>query len=1051
MADSLAQRALDYWHSVEFFNHFNLDAVIETARANERREFFVASDQLNEGEWLQHADKVRYLYLLPFDVSEVTALAMVHGFAPTTALDQQRDQEYAPEGLTCYAQLKLTAEGVPDFKSLSLSTLPWAAGMLRQGRLDQLCAPTFEASVANVKEKIESAWSCRTDDKCSPGFVGVLAVLLADWAGFRPRGQDLAWVDVQKDQPKAPPKQVAPPPAGETDSGEDAPALTVDELPILNSFYYHDLKFAAAALGQPGPPHPLHAYLSAARVDKLDLETAAGEQAILDALDPAHTNAGRWPAEPVLLQSLMQQFALNKMRALAPGGLLSVNGPPGTGKTTLVKDLVADLIVQRAEALAALPTARQGVSSTNAMIGFGAEAPVSVPTLIPALTGFEIVVASSNNGAVENLSLELPQLSGLAADFKPSLRYFSEVATKYAGTRNGRPWKRPEPPVWGLVSAALGKSKNRQRFQQIFGYNAATPSKRPGDRFLKKEQVDHAAWDAEGAMNYWRFAKERKHSVPSFDQAKRRFLRAKASYAAYEANQMTLRKKWLAFLDAWSAAKPTLELHADLRHEPQPLLDELDARVQQIGHQLAQLELTLWPTMLRWLMRWFSQRNFMAWLDARARQLQALNLRDDLTLVLKLQEKTGQLHLWDGLPLGSHRNQEAALWHGTAYNKLRNELFAAAMELHQAFFLEAAPSGVGIAIGNLLSKRVTHGQPLPVWQWLFMLVPIVSSTFASVRNQFRGIEPGSLGWLIIDEAGQAIPQAAVGALLRARRAVVVGDPLQIEPVVGVPTRLIEKLGAVWLGDQAGAYAAHHHSVQTLSDRAHGYGVRHPLRDDEFIGIPLVMHRRCDNPMFNIANKIAYRERMLHAKDAAVSAHPVLGKSDWWDVKGSCQQGKYVPEQGLHVLERLVALYVGEVRAGRNALPAVYVITPFREVKQGLVGLLLQKAEWTARLAPHGLAAPGNLEDLRDHIGTVHTFQGKEADIVFFVLGCDRERVGAMNWAASSPNLLNVAVTRAKKHCYIIGDQSLWGGLPFFQVALREYAAANAHQAPADRG
>lgn len=1040
MTAPLAQKVLDYWHSVEFFNHYDLDDVIKEARANERREFFISSDKLDEPEWLRHENKARIVYLLPFDVGQITEMAISRVAGKASATDDQRDQEFAPEGLTCFAQLRLNTAGTPDFNSLSFSTLPWAAGMLQQGKLSQLCASAFEESVANLKEKFESAWSCRADEKCSPVFLQVLSGLLVDWAGFQPRGRDIAWVDVQKEPAKVSSK--ATPSSAESDGQEDPPILVADELPILNSFYYHDLKLAAASLQQQHKPHALHAYLGAGGIRKLDLETAAGEQAIHDALSPSLTNAGRWPTEPELLQSLMQQFALNKMRALPEGGLLSVNGPPGTGKTTLVKDLIADLIVKRADVLAGLPMAKAGVAKESVKVGFGTDAPIPLPVLVSELTGFEMVVASSNNGAVENLSLELPQLAGIAKDHVDTLRHFGEVATKYAGTQNGRPWKQPQAPVWGLISAALGKSKNRQRFQQIFGYNAESPSKRPGERFLKKDLVDVDAWDAEGAMNYWRFIQERKHSVPSFDSAKRRYQQAKGAYAIFEANQANLRKKWLEFVEAWSFARPALELHTDLQAEIQPIADELDARIRQFNRQLEQVELTLWPSMFRWMMRWLSRQKFGVWLNARSKLLQTENLRDDLAIVLKLQEKTGQLHLWDGLTLDSHRNQAAALWQGSEYNRLRSELFAAAMELHQAFILEAAPSSVGIAIGSLLSKRVTQGTPLPVWQWLFMLVPVVSTTFASVRNQFRGVAPGSLGWVIIDEAGQAIPQAAVGALLRAKRAVVVGDPLQIEPVVGIPTRLVKKLGEVWLGEQADAYAAHQHSVQTLSDRAHEFGVRHPLRDEEFIGIPLVMHRRCDNPMFDIANKIAYRERMQHAKSSVVTAHPVLGKSDWWHVAGTCEQSKYVHEQGQHLMAQLIALYVSEARAGRPALPKFYVITPFREVKKGLIDLLLNKREWAARLSQHGLPVPGNLEELRANIGTVHTFQGKEADIVFFVLGCDQDRIGAMNWAAGSPNLLNVAVTRAKKHCYIIGDKALWGSLPFFQTALQEYAKVN---------
>jgi superfamily I DNA and/or RNA helicase len=46
--------------------------------------------------------------------------------------------------------------------------------------------------------------------------------------------------------------------------------------------------------------------------------------------------------------------------------------------------------------------------------------------------------------------------------------------------------------------------------------------------------------------------------------------------------------------------------------------------------------------------------------------------------------------------------------------------------------------------------------------------------------------------------------------------------------------------------------------------------------------------------------------------------------------------------------------------------------------------------------------------------------------VIFVLGAPSpSQVGARNWAGGRPNLLNVAVSRAKEALYVVGNRRLW--------------------------
>jgi superfamily I DNA and/or RNA helicase len=64
-------------------------------------------------------------------------------------------------------------------------------------------------------------------------------------------------------------------------------------------------------------------------------------------------------------------------------------------------------------------------------------------------------------------------------------------------------------------------------------------------------------------------------------------------------------------------------------------------------------------------------------------------------------------------------------------------------------------------------------------------------------------------------------------------------------------------------------------------------------------------------------------------------------------------------------------------------------------------------------------------------------QGREADVVVLILGTDPSPAKkARDWAARPANLLNVAVSRARRRLFIIGDHEERRDVPNFQDAAR---------------
>ncbi|NKY33067.1 hypothetical protein HGA13_08290 [Nocardia speluncae] len=916
-----------------------------------------------------------------------------------------------------------------------------------------------------------------------------------------------------------------------------ADEVSGDEL--INSFYAEDLNRVAGELLSGNAGQAVQDYLASdgtvESVRRLDVRMDPAR--VLKDLHPAVIPNGRWPGRPDQPLVSSQQFAINNiMRKLSDPdarGLYAVNGPPGTGKTTLLRDLIAAIVVQRAEVLAGLPGPRSAFRpSSEAVKWQDPEKPqysLRIVPLIEELTGFEIVIASSNNGAVENITLEVPTETSIDTESFPDADYLSGAATLLAGE-----------PCWGAVAARLGKRANRSGFVDLFWWG-----KEQGLHPTLREYIDGSA---AGGTPSWGDAKQRfrdavaeverlrtereavagLYQMCSGPDATLTDLRAGAAAWRRECGQLETRRDGLlgslaAHNDAHSQ---NLAVVADRRGA----LSAVEVRARRAGRQLAQLEEhchqhaeerpAWWKRLFvraadqRW------QREHTAYQQAvtqsresvqatrseqqereialntaveqttlseeqvaiarqqvqdcerRLQQCQAkIAEADDMaqTRVMELQNAAVELeqerlrrpgHVpgpeWTAPPedrSAMETREQTAPWMDPEFARARSEVLLAALDLHRAT-LFAEPDLVWRnmrAVTDIVRgdspDNLPEGTLLAGWQMLFFVVPAVSTTFASLPTMFAGLGRESIGWLVIDEAGQATPQAAVGGLWRSRRAVIVGDPRQLEPVVTLPMPGQKLLANHF--DVDIYWAPQSNSAQSLADRATPVGTWLPGLDElenVWIGSPLRVHRRCDQLMFEVSNAIAYDGMMVNGVNGRTE-FPLARNNLWIDVQAPADGRKWNPEEGkqlVSVLEKLHARIsesmidelagIREESTDRDALPAwaqdphekqaearrrladsIFIVSPFREVI----------TETSRYLRRNNFTIPPS------RCGTIHTTQGKEADIVIMVLGSATDQRRARAWASATPNLLNVAITRTRRCLIVIGDYENWSKLRNF--------------------
>ncbi|MEV6344844.1 ATP-binding protein [Actinoplanes sp. NPDC051851] len=265
---------------------------------------------------------------------------------------------------------------------------------------------------------------------------------------------------------------------------------------------------------------------------------------------------------------------------------------------------------------------------------------------------------------------------------------------------------------------------------------------------------------------------------------------------------------------------------------------------------------------------------------------------------------------------------------------------------------------------------------------LVRALPLWIGTVADVEDLLPP-SPGLFDLVVIDEASHVDQIRAAPVLSRARRALVVGDPRQL--------RFVSFVSDV--------------DVSQVLDR-HGADERLDVRRMSTYDLAagaapvtwLASHFRSVPHLIGFSAKRFYQDRV-----AVMTRTPTSDSLDAIDV--------------VHAPGDEVPAALREIRSlASSGHRGIAVISPFRAQADALEAALITSF------------SAAEIEDLRLRVGTVHAFQGSEADAVVVSLGLDDTDGPSRRRFVTDPQLFNVMVTRARKRLVVVHSLTAPSGL-----------------------
>lgn len=322
----------------------------------------------------------------------------------------------------------------------------------------------------------------------------------------------------------------------------------------------------------------------------------------------------------------------------------------------------------------------------------------------------------------------------------------------------------------------------------------------------------------------------------------------------------------------------------------------------------------------------------------------------------------------------------------------------------------------------------------PMWSRRMMLTPCAVSTFATLPRKMtcRDNASGSyrteylfnhIDLLIVDEAGQVLPEIAGPSFALAKRALVIGDIQQIEPIStltaavdfgnlteagllppGGGQKALQALDKVGLTSRSG-------STMRLAQSACRFHAYPELER----GLYLFEHRRCFDEIISFCNELCYKGALQPMRGPARNS--TLQPMGYLHIDGmtiSAGGSRFNPLEAQTIAAWLAANAEKlKARYSKRLEDIVGIVTPFgrqvREIRNACAARGID-------VGRQGMT-----------VGTVHALQGAERDVVIFSPVYSKHADGG--FIDLSPSMLNVAVSRAKDAFLVFGDMDSLASAP----------------------